>query len=95
MAKKRIATFLGTNKGLSIVGSHAYAYPGEVASTQAGNTVLDFTLGDYYFVGHFNILTTDISGDDMVMTIKFNGSAILSQNYPSQFYRGIDATVGA
>jgi len=83
-----------TGLNLNVIGNHAYAFTGEVNSTQSGNTVIDFISGSFYFVGNFNVLTTDISGDDMVMVLSFNGVTILSQNYPSQFYRSIDATVG-
>ena len=43
MAKKRTATFLGPNKGLSIAGNHAYAYSGEITLPNATETtMLDF-----------------------------------------------------
>ena len=86
--------FTGPAESLEIIGNHAYAFTGEVKSKQAGNTVLSFTSGNYYFVGSFNVLTIDTSNDDMLMEIKFNGTTVLSQNYPTSFYRAIDATVG-
>jgi len=52
MAKKNIATFLGPQLGLSVVGDHAYAY-GKVTSsagTSADITALVFTTGNYYSV---------------------------------------------
>jgi len=51
MAKKNIATFLGPNKGLSVVGDHAYAYSGEYSAKNSEQTILDFTIGSYLFVG--------------------------------------------
>jgi len=52
MAKKNIATFLGPNKGLSVLGDHAYAYA-RVSTSAAGSadtTALLFTTGNYYTV---------------------------------------------
>jgi len=52
MAKKRIATFLAPNKGLSIAGNHAYAYSGIQAVGSGGqdvpSTLIEFTTGTYY-----------------------------------------------
>ena len=52
MAIKQIATFLAPNKGLSIVGTHCYAYSGVVASagsqSAATTSTLLFTSGKYY-----------------------------------------------
>jgi len=50
MAKKRIATFLGPNLGLSIIGGHAYAYSGGVESSTSEQTILNFTTGTDYIV---------------------------------------------
>ena len=78
MAKKQIATFLGPNKGLSIVGSHCAAYSGDFAS-DAGNqtTYLKFQTGAEYIVGtcqfHYGQSGQD---DDYDYTIKFNGITI-------------------
>jgi hypothetical protein len=87
-------SFTGPANVLELVGDHAYLFTGEVNSTQPANTVIEFTSGNYYFVGTFNVLTIDTSGDDMVMELQFNGATVLSQNYPSQFYRAVDASVG-
>ena len=51
MAKKQIATFLGSNKGLSIVGNHCYAFSGKVTpsgGTSADTIALQFQTGKYY-----------------------------------------------
>ena len=51
MAKKQIATFLAPSKGLSITGSHCYAYSGAKASAGSpGTDMLDFHTGDFYIV---------------------------------------------
>ena len=50
MAKKNIATFLGPNLGLSIVGNHAYAYSGEFPTTTSAQTCLLFTTPKQYIL---------------------------------------------
>jgi hypothetical protein len=65
MAKKNTATFLGPNKGLSIVGEHAYAYSGDIPTNQASSqlTMLEFTTGTETFVGTWTVCgTVPISG---------------------------------
>ena len=80
MAKKRIATFLAPNKGLSVAGDHAYAYSGAIAldNTTNENTYLLFTIGNYYFVGTMlaNNLDEGDASDDMVYAIYFNGQQV-------------------
>ena len=51
MAKKNVATFLGTQKGLSIVGNYCYAYSGVVRANGSDTTALDFHTGDSTIVG--------------------------------------------
>jgi len=55
MARKRIATFLGPNKGLSVAGDYAYAYGGLFASSTTETNELLFTTGNYLFVGIFQL----------------------------------------
>jgi len=81
MAKKRIATFLGTQKGLSVIGSHCYAYSGLSASSTTEKNVLEFNSGDDYIVGAFTFtggatLTTVTSGNTSVWRITLNGELI-------------------
>jgi len=81
MAKKNISTFLAPNKGLSIVGTHAYGYSGEilVSQTATSSTFFDFTSGNYYFKGVMQFNYYDTSGDDDIRyDIKFNGSVVMS-----------------
>jgi len=79
MAKKRAATFLGPNKGLSTIGDYAYAYSSAAALTTATGeeTRLEFTTGDYVFVGKFNALNGDTSGDTWYTSIFFNGILVM------------------
>jgi len=83
MAKKRIATFLGTQKGLSIVGTHAYAFSGSIAidNTTNDNTYLKFTTGNFTFVGSMQGNISSLPGagtDDFQYKIFFNGAIVQS-----------------
>ena len=50
MPKKQIATFLAPNQGLSIVGSHCYAFSGAFGRSSSEQTLLDFNNGSGYIV---------------------------------------------
>jgi len=56
MVKKQIATYLGPNQGLSIVGEFAYAY-NQIGSDQLQSitNTLDFVTGKYIFVGEWTV----------------------------------------
>ena len=81
MAKKNIATFLGPNKGISVVGNHAYAYCVSFAAATSSATVLSFqSPGQRYIVGKFT-LNSAIQVDTANITgtffrIKFNGEQV-------------------
>ena len=79
MAKKRIVTFLGPNKGLSIAGDHAYAYSGSHAATAAGHTtMLEFVTGESYIVANFTFGNTSASGDHIEFEIQINGKVVMA-----------------
>ena len=81
MAKKRIATFLAPSKGLSITGSHCYAFSGAVAASGSEQTLLDFTTGNGYIVATLT-LTAPIryaaitGGYIRGWELKFNGQTV-------------------
>jgi len=79
MARKQIATFLGANKGLSIVGSHAYAYSGTIPISGSFTEMLSFTTGKTYWVGDFRLEGEfdDVAGSTIQVQIEFNGVTIL------------------
>ena len=82
MAKKRIATFLAPNEGLSIVGSHAYAYNNLPATTD-DTTVLAFSTGEEYIIGwlQFNGYIKSNQpgvGTEGTCTMSFNGQRVLN-----------------
>ena len=76
-------SFTGPAEALETIGDHAYAYSGfhTAANTTNGKTVLDFTTGNYYFVGQliFNGYTAPSEptyGDDGTCELKLNNSII-------------------
>jgi len=77
------AIFSGPQKGLTTIGSHCYAYSGEIIVTNGANsTMLEFTTGKHYIVSKFNFGTGDsqISGSQNIgYQISFNGNIIFSQ----------------
>jgi len=82
MAKKQIATFLGPNKGLSIVGSHAYAYSGGQGMSTSDQTSLEFqSPGHDYIVGNFFFTGGAVGGNAgggiSTFAITFNGETIM------------------
>lgn len=85
MAKKRTATFLGPNQGLSVVGDFAYAY-NQVPSSdlQSITNTLDFTTGKYVFVGEWTVSGAIYQLDDNPTSgidqfyLKLNGTVVMS-----------------
>ena len=87
MAKKQIATFLGPNKGLSIVGSHSYAYSGVVNIGNSETDMLDFQSEHNYMVctwyAHFNQPTADpVASEDFRFILYLNGNQIAMTESP-------------
>jgi len=78
MAKKRIATFLGTQKGVSLIKDHCYAYSGIVSVTDSETTLLEFNTGDNYYVGQYQPNYETLSGDDFKFLVYLNEILISS-----------------
>jgi len=81
MAKKRIATFLGPQLGLSVVGEHAYAYSGVVNIGNSETEMLNFQSENNYMVcgwfANFNQLTSDpLASEDFRFVLYLNGLQI-------------------
>jgi len=51
MAKEAYGIFTGPQKGLTIIGKHAYAYSGTFVQSTSQQTMLDFTTGTQYILG--------------------------------------------
>jgi len=86
MAKKRTATFLGSQLGLTVTPSgYAYAY-NEIGTGQLQSiaNTLSFTTGDYVFVGKWtvsgSINSTGVSGTGGIdqFYLKLNGTVVMS-----------------
>ena len=76
MAKRQIATFLAPNKGLSIVGNHAYSYSGQIGITDSETTMNEFTTGNYYLKGTIQISYLELSSVDINYRIYLNGLVV-------------------
>jgi len=88
MPKKQIATFLGPNKGLSIIGEHAYAYSGVVETSAAFQTFLDFqSPAKSYIKARLDVLWGEFSGDSIEWNLLMNGIEVMdSLNSPAGDY---------
>jgi len=75
MARKQIATFLGTQKGLSIVGDHCYAYSG-VINADGETTYLEFVSPKEYLIVNIQALTDQANGDDFDIRFYLNGMVV-------------------
>ena len=76
MAKKNIATFLGTGKGLSILGDHCFAYSGEKVANTSATNFLKFTTGNYYTVANVQFNYPRDNNEDATYEILMNGTVI-------------------
>jgi len=78
MVKKQIATFLGTQKGLILLGSHCYAYSGSF-NPGDGTTFLEFTTpGHSYIVGSVEVNAdyAGTGGTNFQVEIALNGVVV-------------------
>lgn len=77
MAKKQIATFLGTQKGISIIGDHCYAFSGISASSATPQIILDFTIGGKeYIMASFQPVYIGDSTNNIEWKILLNGEVV-------------------
>ena len=90
MAKKQIATFLAPNKGLSIVGNHAYAYSGEVSVANTEINLLDFVSGKDYITAKVQLGSNAGENEDYVFKIYFNGTVVFSTLFNNQGAQYVD-----
>ena len=72
---------VGTGVGLNTVGDFAYAYTGLQNATDAGATFFEFTTGRFLFVGSLQVLTQDVSGNEIKADVLLNGEIAVSQTY--------------
>ena len=76
-------SFTGPAEALEIIGNHAYAYSGiqTIASAGTFQTLLDFTTGNYLFVGTISWCGDSASSSDFYVNIKLNGTLIWNSAY--------------
>ena len=74
-------SFTGPAEALEILGNHAYAMSGAFnpASTtgSAGTTYLNFTSGNYYFVGTLGVYDKTAGAHERFADVTFNGVTII------------------
>ena len=85
MAKaKHAATFLGPNKGLSVIDSHCYAYSGSVSvagASSANTTLLDFNSGDAYIHANLQGFSTERGSAQLYLVVKFNDQILIKTEF--------------
>jgi len=83
MVKVNFTTFTGTQKGLTIVGSHFYCYSGAIDVQSTGGsplTFIEFNTGKEYLKGWVTLMDGDgwNSGQQLEGTITFNGLTVVN-----------------
>ena len=72
-------TFSGTQKGLQYIDKFAYAASGSVANASTGGadtTLLDFTTGNFTWVGTLDFTNTMVASNNVYLNIFMNGALI-------------------
>jgi len=73
-------SFTGPAEALEIIGDHAYAYSGLHAASTTPANHLDFTSGNYYFVGRLYlngaVAPGSTNGQDSTCELSFNGVSV-------------------
>ena len=76
--------FTGPAQALEIYGDHAQALSGIIISAASGtadSTMLNFTSGNYLFVGHISLQSDEVGTSTMYWRMEFNGTAVLRSNW--------------
>ena len=69
-------SFTGPAEALEIVGDHAFAYSGVKATSDTPVNFLDFTTGNYYFVGKMQPVYLGDSTNNIRWDVKLNGQVV-------------------
>ena len=91
-------SFTGPAEALEIIGNHAYAYSGLISASTTTKTYLNFTSGNYYFVGQFQF-NSPLEEDDpqpgveAVCKISFNSVGIAIIRAGGDFADNADSVV--
>jgi hypothetical protein len=79
----------GTSSSINYIGSHAYAYSGEISVNNNETNLLDFSSGPEYIVCKVQFNAAHSSGDDYVFKIYFNGEVVQRYVYAETVDRGV------
>ena len=94
-------SFTGPAQTLEIIGDHAYAIASVVGASDTSAVQLNFTSGNYYFVGRWTCngaarADAADNGNVTVWTLSFNGAAVAliktdtrDEDMPSSMYNDI------
>ena len=69
-------SFTGPAEALEIVGDHAFAYSGVKDTSATPTNFLDFTTGNYYFVGAIQPVYLGDSTNNIRWDVKLNGQVV-------------------
>ena len=75
------ASVVQVGLGLKYIGSHCYAYSGEVqigGSSTADTPLLSFTTGSGYILAKYQMTIEDNGASNLYLVIKLNGEIIMS-----------------
>lgn len=81
MAKKQIATFLGTSKSLITLGNHIYGLSGQTEYTDTETTFIDGETGKYYADVFIQFSTLAYTADDPTIKVTFNGILVVGSGH--------------
>ena len=79
MARKQIATFLGPNKGLSVLAERCYGLSGVIANAASGSAssvMLDFTTGSYLAEVELYFLSNVDANSNVYVDATLNGESV-------------------
>ena len=76
-------SFTGAAQALEVIGDHAYAFSGQQQIDTSAITHLEFTTGNYYFVGRLNVFSPSKEGqfsitNEAIFSMEYNGSELFS-----------------
>jgi len=83
-AKGSNATFTGSNKGLTIIGDHAYAFSGDIlagSTGQAATTMLEFQSPKGYIKGVLSFCEENIAADNVFFRVFLNNVSVINVAY--------------
>ena len=83
-------SFTGGSQSLEIVKDHGYGYTGTVSVINAETTMLEFTSGNYYFVGSLQVFSSESGNDDLRLITYLNNSPIMVQTFSNTFSTSVE-----